>query len=427
MLNNPTVSPRRDDEIDIVELIRALWQRKFLIAGITFAATLIALAYALMATPYYQTQTTLRPVSAKDLDELNSSGLYKLSPEEALKRVGAGIDSYEYRLEFFRKNQELFDSEAPQGVETLEQAFSRVNEDMKTLRPDPKRREGSFPFVGLSYIYPANIKGPEITNGLIEYVIGRERVAIAQDVEVIVQNRLTKLEQTMAAERSSYQASKEAKIAALTEADDLKRAKLNDELKALRKQLRTRREDRIAQLNEAILIARSLNIIKPATPSSLGNADQPVAGSQGNVIRTEVNNQQIPLYFMGTDALEAEKAALQKRGSDDFTEPRVGQIEKELQLLNQNREIEQLKQRGEEDLFIGAYADWHKEAAKLKNLNLNFANLNLVNIDQYAGAPYSPVKPKKALILAAGLVLGVMLGAFVALVRILVSSSSRKN
>ena len=160
MLNNPTVSPRRDDEIDIIELIRALWQRKFLIAGITFAATLIALAYALMATPYYQTQTTLRPVSAKDLDELNSSGLYKLSPEEALKRVGAGIDSYEYRLEFFRKNQELFDSEAPQGGETLEQAFSRVNEDMKTLRPDPKRSEGSFPFVGLSYIYPANINGP---------------------------------------------------------------------------------------------------------------------------------------------------------------------------------------------------------------------------------------------------------------------------
>ncbi|MCQ4271902.1 Wzz/FepE/Etk N-terminal domain-containing protein [Pseudomonas kuykendallii] len=427
MLNNPTVSPRRDDEIDIVELIRALWQRKFLIAGITFAATLIALAYALMATPYYQTQTTLRPASAKDLDELNSSGLYKLSPEEALKRVGAGIDSYEYRLEFFRKNQELFDSETPQGGATLEQAFSRVNEDMKTLRPDPKRSEGSFPFVGLSYIYPANIKGPEITNGLIEYVIGRERVAIAQDVEVIVQNRLTKLEQTMAAERSSYQASKEARIAALTEADDLKRAKLNDELKALRKQLRTRREDRIAQLNEAILIARSLNIVRPATPSSLGNAGQPAAGSQGNVIRTEVNNQQIPLYFMGTDALEAEKAALQKRGSDDFTEPRVGQIEKELQLLNQNREIEQLKQRDEEDLFIGAYADWHKEAAKLKNLNLNLANLNLVNIDQYAGAPYSPVKPKKALILAAGLVLGVMLGVFVALVRILVSSSSRKN
>jgi len=426
MLNNPTVSPRRDDEIDIVELIRALWQRKFLIAGITFAVTLIALAYALMATPYYQTQTTLRPVSAKDLDELNSSGLYKLSPEEALKRVGAGIDSYEYRLEFFRKNQELFDSEAPQGGETLEQAFSRVNEDMKTLRPDPKRSEGSFPFVGLSYIYPANIKGPEITNGLIEYVIGRERVAIAQDVEVIVQNRLTKLEQTMAAERSSYQASKEARIAALTEADDLKRAKLNDELKALRKQLRTRREDRIAQLNEAILIARSLNIIKPATPSSLGNTNQPTAGSQGNVIRTEVNNQQIPLYFMGTDALEAEKAALQKRGSDDFTEPRVGQIEKELQLLNQNREIEQLKQRGEEDLFIGAYADWHKEAARLKNLNLSLTNLALVNVDQYAGAPYSPVKPRKTIILAAGLVLGAMLGVFVALVRILISCSSRK-
>ena len=70
---------------------------------------------------------------------------------------------------------------------------------------------------------------------------------------------------------------------------------LQDELKALRAQLKTIRFDRIVQLDEAIGIAKSLGIRKPTTPSALGDAER----SGSSVMRTEVNNQQIPLYFIG--------------------------------------------------------------------------------------------------------------------------------
>ncbi|MEQ9724927.1 Wzz/FepE/Etk N-terminal domain-containing protein [Pseudomonas sp. WHRI 8822A] len=409
----------QNDEIDLGELMRALWERKKLIIGIAAVVTLLSVAYALLATKYYRTQSILRPVAMNVLDELNASGLYELTPEEALQRVGAGISSYEYRLEYFNANQELFGPDAMSDGQTAEQALNQIIEDLEILRPDPNRPDGSFSYVGLAYTYPWGVKGADIVNGLIEYVIQRERTALAEDVEVVIRNRLAKLEQRMAAERAAYQADKQAKIASLSEADALKRAQLEDELNSLRKELRTRRDNRIAQLNEAIVIAKSLGIEKPSTPSTL--ADSATVSGSGNVIRTEVNNQQIPLYFMGTEALEAERNALQKRRSDEFTEPRIAEIQADLRLLEQNREVELLKQRADEDVYIENYAKWSQEAAELKGLNLNLSALQLVNIDRQAIYPRTAVKPKRVLVVALGAVLGIMLGLFVALISVLTS------
>ncbi len=420
MSQTPNVRPQ-SDEIDLGELIRALWERKKLIIGVAAVVTLLSIAYALLATKYYRTQSILRPVAMNVLDELNASGLYTLTPEEALQRVGAGISSYEYRLEYFNSHQELFGPDAMSDGQTPEQALNQIIGDFEILRPDAKRTDGNFSYVGMAYTYPWGVKGADIVNGLIQYVIQQERIALAEDVEVIIRNRLAKLEQRMAADRAAYQANKKTRIAALQENDELTRAKLNDELDSLRKQLRTRRDDRIAQLNEAILIARSLGLEKPSTPSAMGATEQTRA--TGNVIRTEVNNQQIPLYFMGTEALEAERDALQKRRSDEFTEPRIAQIQGELRLLAQNREVQMLKQREEEDLFIGDYAKWSKEAAELRGLNLNLGSLQLVNVDQQAIYPRSAIKPKRSLVLALGIVLGLMLGTFLALIHVITSKS----
>lgn len=404
----------QNDEIDLGELMRALWARKKLIIGVTAVVTLLAAAYALLATKYYRTQSTLRPVAMNVLDELNASGLYELTPEEALQRVGAGISSYEYRLEYFNANQELFGPDAMSDGQTAEQALNQIIDDFEILRPDPKRTDGGFSYVGLAYTYPWGVKGADIVNGLIQYVIQQERAALAEDVEVIIRNRLAKLEQRMASERAAYQANKQAKIASLSEADALKRAQLQDELNSLRKQLRTRRDDRIAQLNEAITIAKDLGIDKPSTPSTLADS-APMAGS-GNVIRTEVNNQQIPLYFMGTEALEAERNALQKRRSDEFTEPRIAKLHADLRLLERNREVELLKQRADEDVYIENYAKWSQEAAALKGLNLDLNALKLVNIDRQAIYPRSAVRPKVLSIIVSGFVAGGVIGVFIVFV-----------
>ena len=402
------------DEIDLAALFQALWEQKVLIVLVALLVGMLALAYAFLVTPEYQVQSVVRPAAIKDLDALNRTGVYELTPEQAMQRVGASMDSYDSRLEFFRANQGMFEA-LRQPNRSLEQTFESFNKEaFRMLQPDSKKTDNLSAYVGIQLTYSQGVDGVALVNGLVDYVLQRERERIADDLAVVIQNRLNQLDLKMAAARASYEASKEARIAELLEADNLKRAELQDELKALRQQLKTRRDNRIAQLDEAARIAKALGIVKPTTPSSLGEVERM---TQGSVIRTEVNNQQIPLYFMGSEALEAERDTLRQRRSDDFTEPRIAQIAKELQLLANNRQVEVLKKRENEDLFLKGLANWREEAAHLRSLQIDVPNLKLVSIDQVALEPLRPIKPKKALIVALGLVLGGMLGVFVALLR----------
>ncbi len=374
----------------------------------------IGAVYAFLAPRHYSVQSVLRPAAIKDLDELNHTGVYELSPGQALAKVAAALDSYENRLNYFSDKRELLEPLTREG-RAFEQTFEAFNDSaFRMLRPDPRQQEAGTPFVGLQLTYPENIDGVEVLNGFVAYSIEAVRRQIAADLNTLINNRLGQLDRRIEAARASYEASKEIKIAKLSEADSLKRALLEDELKALRQELKARRENRIQQLDEAIRIAKALAITKPTTPSSLGESERSV---QGSVVRTEINNQQIPLYFMGSDALKAERDALSQRSSDDFTEPRIAQIDKELQLLEHNREIEVLESREREDLFLKGLAAWREEAARLRGISVDASDLNLVTVDQRAIEPMQPVKPKAAMIVVLALLLGAMLAIFVALIR----------
>lgn len=416
MNTNQPLNLTGSDEIDLVDLFHSLWGQKWLIMGVVAVVGAAAGAYAFRATPVYEVQSLLRPALVKDLDELNGSEVYKLEPLDALKRVGASLESYDTRESFFQANRSLFEGLGNPGS-TLDQSFENFSREQFTiLRPDPKKADGLPDYVGIQVTYPDGLDGAAIANGLVAHAIAVERERIAADFKVVITNRLSKVERQIKASRANYEADKASRIAQISEADALKRADLQDELTALRQQLRTKRHNRIAELDEAIGIAEKLAITKPTTPAAMGEQGRVSLGS-GSVIRTEVNNQQIPLYFMGTETLSAERDALLARRSDDFAEPRVAEIAKELKLLESNRQIELLKKRTDEDLFLTQLAQLREEEARLKGLDLDLSSLSLVRIDRPALQPSQPVRPRKALIVAVGLVLGGVLGVFAALIR----------
>lgn len=402
------------DEISLFDLLDALWKQKIVLVVTALLVMLAATAYAFLATPVYQVQSVLRPANLKDLDAANISGLYTLTPDDALRQLGVTLSSYETRRSFFRNNPHLFEAIREPHL-SLEQAFERFNADgFRMLYPDARQGEGLSGYVGIQLAYPEGVDGVGVVNGLVRHAAGLQKQAIAEDIATLIENRLNQLERRIATARAAYEAQKNAEIARLKEEDTLKRAQLEDELAALRKQLGTRRQHLIAELDEAIKIAKALRITKPTTPSAIGGAAR---AEQGNIILTEINSNQVPLYFMGTEALEAERETLLERTSDDFIEPRIAEINKELQLLEHNRQIEVLLQRENEDLFLSEIAAFREEEARLKTLALDLSSANLVEIDQPAVTPLRPIKPRKALILALGLVLGGMLGVFAALIR----------
>ena len=400
------------DEIDFFSFFRVLWRRRKLIASAALFTSVLGVIFAFAVTPIYEVGTVLRPATLKALDALNRSQVYSLPADEALARVGAALDSYEARFNYFRARPELVKAYSSPDQST-EQAFFKFNEALKLVQPDPKKTNLLSAFIGLKMQYKEGLEGDCILNEFVRYTIERERTKLSEDLKGIISNRLEELDTKLAIAMSAYESEKQSKIARMSENDAIKRAQLEDELKALRVQLKMRREARLAQLDEAISIARSLGLKKPATPSSMA---EEVAGTT-NIIRTEVNNQQAPLYFMGADVLEAERYALRKRKSDDFTEPRISQIRKELLMLASNREVEMLKARQNEIVFLNGIAALKAEQARLKNIQTDMRKLQLVSIDEYAVQPTKPLKPRKVLIVALALMAGLVLGALIALLR----------
>jgi LPS O-antigen subunit length determinant protein (WzzB/FepE family) len=96
------------------------------------------------------------------------------------------------------------------------------------------------------------------------------------------------------------------------------------------------------------------------------------------------------------------------------------EIAKALLLLN-NRQVEVLSKRENEDVFLTGIEPLREWRARLRNLNIDLQNLKLVTIDRRALEPQRPVKPKKALIIILGLIIGAMLGVQLALIRHFVS------
>ncbi|MDR2306763.1 MAG: hypothetical protein LBE53_06150 [Paucimonas sp.] len=411
------------DEIDLLQLIKHLFARKLLIACAMLAGGLLAGIYAYSLTPIYETSTILRPAALNDLDQLNRTEVYSLPPAEALRRVGAALDSYDTRLSFFMSNPELAKAFTRPGM-SFDQAFDQFNTSALSLfQPDDKRRDLLSIYIGLNLRYPKGVDGATLLNNFVQFAIKREKEQVASDLRIIVQNRLTEIDSKLDASREAYKVGKASEVALLLEADSIKRAELQDELVALRAQLKRQRENRIAQLTEAISVAHSLGIVTPSTPSAM--AAESTSG-QASVMRTEVNNQSIPLYFMGTQALEAEKRVLLQRKNDDFADERVASIYRELKLLENNRRSQFLQQRQNEDIYIKGIKELRSEKTRLLSINTNMNNLGLVSVDRQAFEPAYPVSPRKALFVAIGALLGLLSVTGILVLQFLVGASERR-
>jgi LPS O-antigen subunit length determinant protein (WzzB/FepE family) len=282
------------------------------------------------------------------------------------------------------------------------------------MLPGSNKADALNSYIRLEMQYPQGVDGVAILNGFVDYAIAMERQQVGADLKVIVNNRLNELNGKIDSARTNYETGKASKIARLLEADKVKRAQLQDELTALRLQMKMERANHLAELEEAISIASSVGIKSPTAPSAMG-ADAYRGSTQ--VMRTVVTNQKLPLYFMGSEVLEAERNALRRRTNDDFTNPRVAEIGKELRMLDINREVEVLASRENEDVFLQNVEPLWAEEARLRGLNIDMSALKLVTVDRQAQEPLSPIKPRGAMIIALSVAAGLMLGVLFALIR----------
>jgi len=147
---------------------------------------------------------------------------------------------------------------------------------------------------------------------------------------------------------------------------------LEQRITSMRANAQRVREDRIEQLREALKIAESIGLKTPAVNST---AAVDITVDTGNGMD----------YQRGSKALAAEVQALESRASDDaFIE-----------------DLRPLQMR------YGFY----------KQLNVDPTKISVYRQDGSVEIPESPVKPKKGIIIVLGVLVGLCLGGFIALIR----------
>lgn len=162
--------------------------------------------------------------------------------------------------------------------------------------------------------------------------------------------------------------SRDEVISTLNSAVNVRIKSTETEIATLRDGADRERQYQIARIKEALELAEAIQLESP--PNS------------GNLITSYTGET---TYLRGTKALKSELALLQARKNNDP--------------------------------YIETLPDLQRRLDILKTVNLEPEGLTVATVDSVAVPPEAPIKPKKALILLLGVVLGGALGVFLALMR----------
>ncbi len=328
-------------ELDLRELLAGLWADRLLILLVTLVVGAGAAAYAFLATPVYETKSSLLPPRQSDIASYNlgrkTASLPNFKVEDVYNIFTRNLTSEAARRSFFREVYLPSLSEEQRSA-PHDKLWKRFNEQLTAKASDEKNRPDYFE-VRVEY------KAPELAakwaNLYVERAAELARNDMQQNVRLEIDTRAQEIER---------------------------------QIEVLRKAALKQREDRIARLKEALVVADQVGMevpqVTPGRTASDGDLSSFVDGSL--------------MYMRGAKAIRAELQVLEARQSDDP--------------------------------FIADLRGVQSQLVFLKGIEVNPDNVAVFTLDSAADVPETPIKPKKAMILVLGVVVGGMLGVFIVLV-----------
>jgi len=339
-MQNVSQRPSRDDEIELVDLVQGVWRQKLWVGLVAAPILAAGVAYAFLATPVYEARLFVQPPAQNDIAQLNfgrggDSGLNPLTVKEVYETHLQALQSEAVRNAFFRNVYlpSLTEEQRRGSRDSLYSDFGNV------MSVGPAGKGAST-----RYAITASISDPqEATKWVIAY---NEIAAESAKREVLESN------------------SSDMRV----RADNLQ-TQIDDSKASARKE----REDRIAQLREALAVAKSIGLEKP--PLISASLTPEVSAAMGGSLT----------YMRGSEALEAEIANLEARSSDDP--------------------------------FIQGLRPQQEKVAFYRNLKIDPSVVKVYQQDGTVDQPDRPIKPRKSLIVVLSLVLGLGAGCLVAIAR----------
>lgn len=349
-------SSRRSDEIDLRELACTLWRSKLLIIITTLLVTCIAAAYAFLSPPIYEARVRTLPPTAGDLASYNMGS--QLTSNAIIGRPTAQF--------------------ALSGIKplTLKEAYDAF---LQRLTSDAVRQT----FFDEAYL-PANGGSQSEANKEALWKQLNKRLKIdlpTKPNEFTAELTLEGENPATIAKWANYyvelakSTTRHDLLEDLNSEVDQRKLGMAEQIEILREIAPNARKDHITRLESALAVAKEIGLEEPTSNSTLISIDSTIGKDKDDSV----------LYLRGSKALKSE--------------------------------LSQLKNRSEDDAFIPELPSLLKNQALLNSINVKPERFSVARIDRAAVAPIAPIKPKKALILALGVILGGALGIFIALMR----------
>ena len=361
MPNSPEQSQAYNDEIDLTDIIRALWQGKWLVIGVTIVTLALGQAYLMTLPKNYTASLEISALPVTNVDIYTELNLAEFMPAVDEERLlisflddVRSLDS----LEHFIKSSNYI---TQQEDETDKEFVSRLGATATKFSIVPNSNKPD----DTSFMLIFTTQKPILMKEIVDNALTQSNQNVNDQLLAMFQLRVNRHKRKIDNELVDLGNSKSR---ALARYQDMISSKLS-------------------MLIEHSHIARSLNLTSGSLSSqTLQNKSTLVSSSNGNN----------PLYLRGYVALEAEIKLIKLRKDPNNFIDEMGVLkDRELKLL-QNRTVQQAEQY---------LAD------------------TPIGTDQFSAAVYNldalvyKTNTKISLIWALSIVLGGMLGIFVLLIR----------
>jgi chain length determinant protein (polysaccharide antigen chain regulator) len=346
--NSQAITARYGDEIDLVELFYGLWTQKCLIILVTMLCAIGAALYAFFSKPVYEARITVQPPSLSDIagfnqgrmgDKTGGNGLKLFVVDDVYAVFTRNLQSDRSRRKFFREVY-LPSLDEAQSSGPRDSLFKGFNESFSIKVPDKNQPQ--------RFSIAVNYHAPQLASAwakeFIDQVAERSLTEMLENAERELAVQARNIEQRIKSERVGA---------------------------------KTRRDDRIVRLQEALTVAEAIGLDNPPVITGrVSNESELSAFMDGSL-----------MYMRGTKALRAEMQVLVERSSDDPFVPELRKLEAKYQVLS--------------------------------SVSIDPEKVAVFRQDGDVEVPDQPIKPKKTLILVLGILLGGLLGVFAALIRLM--------
>ncbi|MHC8306521.1 LPS O-antigen chain length determinant protein WzzB [Pseudomonas sp. PB3P13] len=271
-MQSSTSEPWNNAEINLQELVRSIWRKKWLILGAAVLSTVLAAAYAFTVKPVYEAKLFLIPPTQNDIANFNYGRIreYDLVPltiKDVYSIFIRILDSESLHHDFFTNVYlpALSEEERKGSRDALYSRFSK----MLVVTP-PVKESGDQSAVSVQ------AADPDLAANWVQAYADR-----------------------------AGKLAKDELIKNITTESQVRARNLLQQIDLIRGTGIQLRQDSITKLREALRVAEAIGLEKP--PIITGNPSVELAGSMDGQL----------IYMRGSKALKAEIENLEARQSDD--------------------------------------------------------------------------------------------------------------